>query len=100
RSEGFVARVEKLLSGLRELLDSATGDGEKKERAGGPDPELLRDLLEADRHFRTLAMEEILTKLERYGYESDGELVEWLRARFDTLDYDAIQKRLEEILGE
>jgi hypothetical protein len=57
-------------------------------------------MLEADRHFRTLAMEEILTKLERYGYESDGGLVGWLRGRFDALDYDSIRKRLEEVLGE
>ncbi|MDR3265345.1 MAG: response regulator, partial [Synergistaceae bacterium] len=70
KGEQFIAKVESLLFRLRELLESAAEEEEKKERVAAPDPALLREMLEADRHFRTLAMEEILTKLERYGYES------------------------------
>jgi hypothetical protein len=96
RGEAFIVSVERLLSELEELL--AAAEGEKRERATTPDPALLDELLEADRHFRSLAMDEILTKLERYEYESGGELVEWLRARFEELDYGAIQEKLEEVL--
>jgi hypothetical protein len=43
-------------------------------------------------------MEKILTEMEQYDYESDGELVEWMRERIDNLDYKDIVERLEEVI--
>jgi hypothetical protein len=40
-------------------------------------------------------MEEALTELEKYSYESGEDLVIWLRQQLDNFDYEAIQERLE-----
>jgi hypothetical protein len=44
-------------------------------------------------------MDEALEKLEMYEYESEGELVVWLREQADNLEYEAIQERLETLVG-
>jgi hypothetical protein len=42
-------------------------------------------------------MEEAVTELESFEYESGGELVVWLREQLDNLEYDAIHERLESL---
>jgi signal transduction histidine kinase/DNA-binding NarL/FixJ family response regulator len=91
----FIESAEGLLSALGDLLRDIGGNIEK-ETKGAPDGALLAKLLDAVGYFDFMAMEEILTELERYRYESDGELVAWLRERLDRLEYDEIRKRLEE----
>jgi hypothetical protein len=53
-------------------------------------------MLEASRRSMTSEMENILADLERYDYESGGEIVDWIRERIDSLEYGAIVERLEE----
>jgi hypothetical protein len=38
-----------------------------------------------------------LAELEKYEYESGGELIPWLREQIDNLEYDAVREKLEEI---
>jgi hypothetical protein len=45
-------------------------------------------------------MEEALTELEKYTYDTGAELVAWLRAEFDNLEYDNIRERLEKNEGQ
>jgi hypothetical protein len=52
-------------------------------------------MLAASKRSMTSEMESILAELERYEYESGGELVEWMRERIDNLEYRAIIERLE-----
>jgi hypothetical protein len=40
-------------------------------------------------------MENVVSELERYEYETRGDLVAWLREQMDDLEYDGIRKRLE-----
>jgi len=91
----FIKDVEKLLEKLREYLDAVSEKENEKPVAPQPDPALLRELAEAAKRFKANIMEEVLDKLEKYRYESGGELVQWLREQMDNLEYDAIQKRLE-----
>jgi hypothetical protein len=39
-------------------------------------------------------MEEALSELERYTYESQDDLVKWLRKQVDNLEYKQILERL------
>jgi signal transduction histidine kinase/CheY-like chemotaxis protein len=90
----FVETVEKLLDAIEKLLQKA--DPPKTEAAmAAPDPALLRKLAEACKHHKTTVMAEIMAELEKYHYESGGELITWLREQLDNLEYGAIQKRLE-----
>ncbi|MDR1238519.1 MAG: response regulator [Treponema sp.] len=93
----FIDRVEKALAGIRALLQE---NGEvKKEQAAAPSRALLEKILDAGRHFKSTMMEAAVGELEKYTYESGGDLVAWLREQVDNLEYDAIRQRLEKELG-
>jgi CheY-like chemotaxis protein/nitrogen-specific signal transduction histidine kinase len=95
----FIKAAEAILSALRDLLnDIKENEDFGKESRDAPDEALLAKLRDAAEHFKFTAMDEIVTELERYRYESDGELVVWLREQLDELEYEKIQKRLEEVL--
>jgi CheY-like chemotaxis protein len=93
----FIETVETLLSALHDLLGDSLEDFEKESK-DAPDGALLAKLLSAAERFDFTEMDEILTDLERYRYESDDGLVTWLRKELDGLEYDEIRKRLEEIV--
>jgi hypothetical protein len=95
KNSGLVETVETLISGLNELAAKAEKNRGKKQRAAAPDPDLLGRLLEACKEYRPVLMEEAVRELEKYDYDSGGDLVAWLREQLDSLDYDVIQDRLE-----
>jgi HPt (histidine-containing phosphotransfer) domain-containing protein len=96
KNGGFIKTVETLLSGLNELLAKTEKDGTKKQRVGAPDRRLLGELLEACKQYKPMAeIERVVIELEKYEYDSGGELVFWLRKQLDNLEYDAIRDRLE-----
>ncbi|MDR2476581.1 MAG: response regulator [Treponema sp.] len=96
QNNSFIEIVERLLASLEELLQHISA-GETRRKAAAPDPDLLQKLAQASKHYRANAMSEILGELEKYDYESGGELVNWLRERADDLDYEAIWKRLNPV---
>jgi signal transduction histidine kinase/CheY-like chemotaxis protein len=92
-NNAFIGRVEKFLADLAALMDAEKGP--EKPEAPAPDRSLLEKILEASRHFKPRTMEESLAELEKYRYESGGDLVSWLREQVDNLEYDAVRERLE-----
>jgi len=84
---------------LEKLLASAAEKSTAKVVAKSPDPELLKQLLDACKQFKSSLMEEILEKLDSFKYESGGDLVKWLREQMDNLEYDAMEQRLTEELA-
>jgi signal transduction histidine kinase/DNA-binding NarL/FixJ family response regulator len=90
----LVDAVERSLADIRKLLDRARALGPQKRKVPFPDRELLERLLEASREYKSTEMEEIVSELEGYEYESGTELVGWLREQLDNLEYDAIRDRL------
>ena len=91
----FIALVESLLDDLKGILQKAAGGKAPQKEAHAPDPKLLLALTDAVRKYRSSEMEEIIKELESYNYENGSELVEWLRKKMDTLEYDSISERLE-----
>jgi len=84
---------------LEKLLASAAAHSGAKPLAKSPDAELLRQLLDACKQFKSSQMEEILEKLDKFHYESGGGLVVWLREQMDNLEYEAMEQRLTEELA-
>jgi two-component system, sensor histidine kinase and response regulator len=84
---------------LEKLLASAAEHSTAKPSAKSPDPELLKQFLDACKQFKSSLMEEILEKIDSFKYESGGDLVQWLREQMDNLEYDAMEQRLTEELG-
>ena len=95
-NDTFIKTAEKLVADLNVLLGNASSGS--KEKISAPDTALLAELLEAATRFKSVVMDEIVTKLENYEYESGGELVPWLREQLENLEYDAIQERLKSLL--
>jgi signal transduction histidine kinase/CheY-like chemotaxis protein len=88
--------AEALLSGLHVLWKEPPGEG-GAERRGAPDASLLRELREYCARYDAAGMERVLSELERYIYESQGDLIEWLRKQVDDLEYGQIFERLENV---
>jgi CheY-like chemotaxis protein len=97
KNAGFIEKAEALLEDLRKLLEKAEGEKDGKSKAAAPDRELLEKLLDASRHFKPAIMEDVVTELESFEYESGGELIPWLREQLDNLEYDAIREKLESL---
>jgi signal transduction histidine kinase/DNA-binding NarL/FixJ family response regulator len=91
----FLEKAEKLLSGLGKLMEEIDKNKEAKQKAQAPDQKLLEEFLDACIRFKSSRMEEILGELEKYEYESEPELIPWLREQLDNLEYDTIRERLE-----
>ncbi|MDR1949021.1 MAG: response regulator [Spirochaetaceae bacterium] len=94
-NETFIGKVESLLVELAALPENAAGSGSPKPRAPSPDKALLEKLLDASKRFKPVIMEEVMSELEGYEYESGSGLVVWLREQLDNLEYDLIRERLE-----
>ena len=75
-------------------------DSDRKIVKPKPDPEDLSALMKACETFRNNEIQKHLKNLESFAYESDGELVAWLRDQVDNIEYELIHERLSEYLGE
>jgi CheY-like chemotaxis protein len=95
KNSGLIEKTERLLKNLNEILRNIERKNENKPRAAAPNQSLLIKLLEGCKRYKLTLMEEALTELEKYNYDTDAELVTWLRKEFDNLEYDNIRKRLE-----
>jgi CheY-like chemotaxis protein len=96
-NDAFIQKTEVLLARLRDLLQHDSDQGAEKQKAAAPDRALLEKLRDASKRFKPAVMEEVLSEIEQYEYASEGELVTWLRAQLDNLEYDAIRERLESL---
>jgi len=88
----FIKTVEKLLADLTAL---ALPDGGDRERRDAPDEATLARMEEAAANFRIDGMEEAMRELERYSYETQADLVDWLSDRVSRMEFVAIRERLE-----
>jgi signal transduction histidine kinase/DNA-binding NarL/FixJ family response regulator len=97
KNDAFIQTMEALLSELRAMEEDIAGSSTPSsvELRPAPDGAVLDQLLEQCRSYDITGMEESLTELEKYAYESQSELVEWLRGKIDNLEYNQILKRLE-----
>ncbi|MDR1933683.1 MAG: response regulator [Spirochaetales bacterium] len=93
KNASFVELADKLIKDLSVFLDSA-GAGQKKIVKPAPDGELLAQALEASRNYDIDGLEKIVTEMEQYAYESQADLVPWMREQLLKSEFDAIQEKL------
>ncbi|MDR3280557.1 MAG: response regulator [Synergistaceae bacterium] len=92
----FILMTENLLAELSTIL--ASKSAATKPRKISPDEASLVVILKACEEYDMNAMENAMSKLEQFAYESSGELVSWLREQIDNLEYDSIKERLGALL--
>jgi signal transduction histidine kinase/CheY-like chemotaxis protein len=99
KNGALIREAEALLSNLRGIWEETSRENiEKKEMRRAPDESLLRKLRERCVHYDVTGMENAMSELERYAYESQDDLVKWLRKQVNDLEYGQILERLETIV--
>jgi CheY-like chemotaxis protein len=101
RNGELVEKAGRLAESLQKLLDEweLNRPAEQKARRAEPDRALLRRWSEATAAFNSNETEDVLGELDQYRYERGGDFIQWLREQAENFDYDAMHKRLEELLG-
>jgi HPt (histidine-containing phosphotransfer) domain-containing protein len=90
-NHAFVESTRKLLSDIAELFAHVSPEKQAKQQ---PDPELLKQLLEACNRHDMNEIDSIAAELDAYTYETDGDLVTWLREMADEMNYSDMAERL------
>jgi CheY-like chemotaxis protein/nitrogen-specific signal transduction histidine kinase len=85
-TEQFIARLTELLDILEEKI--------QKPRKTAPDPDLLARVRDAAEHYDMGELDSAMEELEQCVYESDGELVSWLREQIEKSEFEEITERL------
>jgi hypothetical protein len=89
----FLEQADALIVGMEKALGIVEPKDDKPGREK-PDQAALGRLREAAENFSIDGIEDVLNDLESYEYQSEGELIVWLRKKCDTLAFDEIALRL------
>jgi signal transduction histidine kinase/CheY-like chemotaxis protein len=92
-NEGFVEAAGQFITNLAKLLDALEEKIQKPRRAA-PDPALLARIRDAAEQYDMNGLDSTLEELEQCVYESDAELVPWLREQIDKSEFEEIMERL------
>jgi signal transduction histidine kinase/CheY-like chemotaxis protein/HPt (histidine-containing phosphotransfer) domain-containing protein len=89
----FIAMVEKFIIRLDDLLNTLNLLLQKPLRPA-PDRALLAKVLEAVENYEMGDLDEALNELEQYNYETEADLVSWLRDQIDQSEFESVKLRL------
>ena len=89
----FIETALKLITDIEKMLEEIDV-GNLKPKKEKPDNELLERLREACISYEMNKVDAVMAELETFDYESDGELVIWLRENVEQTNFDDIAVRL------
>jgi signal transduction histidine kinase/CheY-like chemotaxis protein len=89
----LIAMAEQFIVRLNDLLDTLCRLLEKPLRAA-PDKALLAKILEAVKNYEMGEIGQALNELEQYSYETEADLVSWLRDQIDRAEFESVKIRL------
>ena len=94
QNENLIKITLKLISDINTALDEIDADNQKPKK-DKPDSETLNMLHLACTNYEMSNVDIALDDLENYSYETDGDLVVWLRENAEQMNFDEIIERLE-----
>jgi len=96
-NQAFIEIVLKLIQDIKEAIRNAAPvqDKPKKDK---PDREMLTQILAACEDFNMSKADALIKEMENFEYESDGELILWLRENADQMNRPEIAERLTGLL--
>jgi HPt (histidine-containing phosphotransfer) domain-containing protein len=97
-SKAFTENAANLIARLRKLLETADKLFSKPKKPA-PNREILAQLLEAAENFNINEVDKAMEELEKYEYETQGDLVPWLREQVGLSEFEQIQERLSSDLA-
>jgi CheY-like chemotaxis protein/anti-sigma regulatory factor (Ser/Thr protein kinase)/HPt (histidine-containing phosphotransfer) domain-containing protein len=95
----LIAMVEKFIIRLNDLLDTLNLLLQKPLRAA-PDRALLVKILGAVENYEMGELDQALSELEQYSYETEADLVSWLRDQIDQSEFESVKARLMSMEGD
>jgi CheY-like chemotaxis protein len=96
RSGALIESLEKLIPVLKNFLDEIQNANQKPPREA-PDPALLARLLKASADYDMEQIDAVMTALEQYRYESQTDLINWLRKEISNSELENIRAHLESL---
>jgi len=94
-NDNLTLTVQGVISSIEATLAEVDADN-KKPKKDKPDSEVLDRLIKACEGYEMSNVDAALEELELYDYETDGELVVWLRENAEQMNFDEIIERLSE----
>jgi len=94
----FLEDVTKFVSSIDEMLASLEASNPKPKK-DKPDVELLKQLLEACKKYNMDGADAAMTEIEKFQYESDDGLVEWLRENIDIVNFEEAAEKITGLLS-
>jgi signal transduction histidine kinase/CheY-like chemotaxis protein/HPt (histidine-containing phosphotransfer) domain-containing protein len=91
-NDRFIIDAEQFITGVTRALDELEERLEKPHR-DAPDPILLAKIRDAAENYDISGIDSAMEELEQYRYESDPELVPWLREQIDKSEFTEILER-------
>ena len=89
----FIRKTDTLIRDISDMIKALQPDGAKPAKAE-PDQALLDELLEACKAFDVDEVDRIMEELESYTYESNNDLILWLREQVNIMGFKQIVARL------
>jgi HPt (histidine-containing phosphotransfer) domain-containing protein len=92
----FLENAWNLVRGIEETLANLEMESNKPLR-DSPDIKILHELMAACQNFDMGGADNAMAELEKYKYESDNDLVLWLRNSVDRMQFEEIVQKLNSI---
>jgi len=98
-NSAFINSAEKLVADIAILLDAVSpGDPcDGKPKKDFPDPEVLREMLQACEDYDMPALQKAIGNLASFSYASDPNLVQWVTEQSRLSNFGAIQTRISSL---
>lgn len=94
----FLTITNTLFGELRNLLDAINSSGAKKPKKPSPDVDLLKKTLAAVRDYYLEDLQNCVNELDKFDYENYGGLVNEIKRKSDSFDYDGIAETINRFL--
>jgi len=89
----FMEKARKLIADIENALSNIDMESDKPLK-DKPDLKLLYKLIDACNDFDMDGADTAMAELEKYKYETDNDLIVWLRERIDRMQFEEIAERL------
>jgi len=89
----FIVNVKNMLAGINEFFINLDGESQKPLK-DKPDAKILLKLAGACNDYNMDGADTAMAELESYRYETDNDLIEWLRYNIDRMNFEQIAEKL------
>ena len=94
----FVENLEGFVLCIEEMLISIDADKYKPKKKK-PDRDVMERLLAACNKYDMDGADAAMAEIEKYQYDSDGEIVSWLRENIDIVNFEDVAEKLKSFLN-